>query len=66
MITTLGAASIIEAFHREDFPKDQDLVFLTSWGEWWGTEVLEKTLDKELQERWCPGKERIERDELGA
>lgn len=57
-----GAASIIAAFHREDFPEDPDLVFLTSWGEWWGRDVLEKTLDKELQDRWCPGREEIERE----
>ena len=57
-----GAASIIAAFHRTDFPDDPDLVFLTSWGEWWGRDVLEKTLDKSLQDRWCPGREEIERE----
>jgi hypothetical protein len=60
---SLGAASIIEAFTRDDFPDDPDRVFLTSWGEWWGRDVLDKTLDKELQDRWCPGKEEIERQE---
>ncbi|KAK0622430.1 hypothetical protein B0T14DRAFT_426089 [Immersiella caudata] len=59
-----GAASIIEAFRRDDFPENADQVFLTSWGEWWGRDVLEKTLDRELQDRWCPGKEKIEEDEL--
>ncbi|KAK5659951.1 hypothetical protein OQA88_13416 [Cercophora sp. LCS_1] len=58
-----GAASIIEALKRNDFPDDPDLVFLTSWGEWWGRGVLEMTLDKGLQDRWCPGKEEIEREE---
>lgn len=58
-----GAESILRAFDRNDFPEDPDQIFLTSWGEWWPKEVYEKTLDKDLQEKWCPSKEAIERDE---
>ena len=60
----LGAASILAAFARDDLPDDSEQIFLTSWGEWWGRDVLEKTLDKGLQDRWCPGREEVERDEL--
>lgn len=38
-------------------------MFLTSWGEWWEKSVYEKSLDKALQDKWCPSKEEIERDE---
>lgn len=38
-------------------------MFLTSWGEWWGRDVLEETLDRGLQDRWCPSKEEIEKEE---
>ncbi|KAM6527797.1 hypothetical protein FALCPG4_008838 [Fusarium falciforme] len=58
-----GAQSILRAFTRSDFPKDPDRIFLTSWGEWWEKSVIEKTTDKALQDKWCPSKEDIERDE---
>ncbi|KAI0821124.1 short-chain dehydrogenase/reductase [Irpex lacteus] len=58
-----GAQSILRAFTRSDFPADPDQIFLTSWGEWWGKEVYEKSLDKKLQDKWCPSKEEIEQDE---
>ncbi|KAH8895973.1 NAD(P)-binding protein, partial [Thozetella sp. PMI_491] len=59
-----GAASVLAAFTRDDFPEDPERIFLTSWGEWWGKEVYGKSLDRELQEKWCPSKEAIERDEI--
>jgi hypothetical protein len=58
-----GAASILRAFTRDDFPADPDQVFLTSWGEWWSREEIAVSLDKELQGKWSPSKEDIERDE---
>ncbi|KAJ7183841.1 hypothetical protein C8R46DRAFT_1067987, partial [Mycena filopes] len=58
-----GAASILRAFTRDDFPEDPDCVFLTSWGEWWGRDEIAVTLDTELQDRWCPSKEELEREE---
>ncbi|EFY91157.1 hypothetical protein MAC_02828 [Metarhizium acridum CQMa 102] len=56
-----GARSVIAALSRSDFPEDPDRIFLTSWGEWWDRHVIAKTLDKELQDKWCPGKEVLER-----
>ncbi|KAH7318932.1 hypothetical protein BKA65DRAFT_513491 [Rhexocercosporidium sp. MPI-PUGE-AT-0058] len=59
-----GAQSILAAFTRDDFPDDPERILLTSWGEWWGKDVYELALDKELQDKWSPGKEVIEREEL--
>ncbi|KAK3342690.1 hypothetical protein B0H65DRAFT_226603 [Neurospora tetraspora] len=58
-----GAQSILRAFMRDDFPEDPDRIFLTSWGEWWDSDTIGKTLDKELQDRWCPEKEEVEAEE---
>lgn len=58
-----GASSLLRAFTRDDFPADPEEIFLTSWGEWWGKDVFAKALDKELQDRWCPSKEDIEKEE---
>jgi len=58
-----GAASILRAFTRDDFPEDPEQIFLTSWGEWWSKGVYAKTLDKALQDKWCPSKKEIEREE---
>lgn len=57
-----GAQSILRAFYRDDFPGDPDQIFLTSWGEWWPTDLIEKSLDKGLQDKWCPSKEDIEKE----
>ncbi|KAL2752398.1 hypothetical protein ACRALDRAFT_1077700 [Sodiomyces alcalophilus JCM 7366] len=57
-----GAQSILRAFVRDDFPQDPEQIFLTSWGEWWPKEVYEKTLDKALQDKWCPSKEELEKE----
>lgn len=45
---------------RSDFPADRDQIFLTSWGAWWEKSVLEKTLDRQLQDKWSFSKEEIE------
>ncbi|KAK3401836.1 hypothetical protein B0T20DRAFT_450784 [Sordaria brevicollis] len=58
-----GAQSILRAFTRDDFPEDPDRIFLTSWGEWWDSETIGKTLDQKLQDRWCPEKEDLEAEE---
>lgn len=58
-----GAASILEAFTRSDFPEDPERMFLTSWGEWWEKSVFEQSLDKDLQKKWSPTKEQLEKDE---
>lgn len=58
-----GAQSILRAFTRTDFPADPEQIFLTSWGEWWPKSVYERTLDKKLQDKWCPSKEKIEEEE---
>ncbi|KAB5582246.1 hypothetical protein GE09DRAFT_262030 [Coniochaeta sp. 2T2.1] len=58
-----GAANILRAFTKDDFPEDPDQIFLTSWGEWWSKDVFAHSLDKDLQDKWCPSKEEIEREE---
>lgn len=58
-----GAASVLQALVRDDFPEDPAQIFLTSWGEWWGKDVIEKTLDQSLQDQWSPSKEQIEKEE---
>ncbi|RGP65934.1 ww domain-containing oxidoreductase [Fusarium longipes] len=57
-----GASSVLAALTRSDFPEDRDRIFLTSWGEWWEKDVIEKSTDKALQDKWCPSKEEIERE----
>ncbi len=58
-----GAASILAAFTRDDLPDDPEQIFLTSWGEWWPKDVYGNTLDKNLQDKWSPSKETIEKEE---
>lgn len=58
-----GAASILAAMTRSDFPEDPERMFLTSWGEWWEKSVFEQSLDRNLQEKWTPSKEKLEKDE---
>ncbi|PHH72544.1 hypothetical protein CDD82_5924 [Ophiocordyceps australis] len=57
-----GAKSVLAALTRSDFPQDAEQIFLTSWGEWWPKDVYEKTLDKGLQDKWCPDKEQLEEE----
>ncbi|KAK8099714.1 uncharacterized protein PG998_012955 [Apiospora kogelbergensis] len=60
-----GARSILAALavRDGDLPTDPDRLFLTSWGEWWPTDVYGLSLDREVQDKWCPGVEQIEREE---
>ncbi|TPX18734.1 uncharacterized protein E0L32_002591 [Thyridium curvatum] len=58
-----GARSILAAFTRDDLPEDPERIFLTSWGEWWPKDVYSLALDRELQNKWCPTKEDIEKVE---
>ena len=58
-----GAQSILAAFTRSDFPEDPDRIFLTSWGEWWQSDEFKPSLDKQLQDKWCPSLEEIEKGE---
>ncbi|POR35559.1 Uncharacterized protein TPAR_04260 [Tolypocladium paradoxum] len=57
-----GAKSILAALARNDLPEDPERIFLTSWGEWWSKGVYEKSLDKELQNKWCPSKDEMEKE----
>ena len=57
-----GGQSVIAALTRNDLPEDPERMFLTSWGEWWGKDVYENALDKELQNKWCPSKDEIEKE----
>ncbi|KKP06971.1 hypothetical protein THAR02_00951 [Trichoderma harzianum] len=57
-----GAKSILAAFTRSDFPSDPDQIFLTSWGDWWGKDIIENSLDKSLQDKWSWSKEEIEKE----
>ncbi|KAJ6468091.1 hypothetical protein C8R47DRAFT_1055910 [Mycena vitilis] len=57
-----GGASVLAALSRTDLPADPDQIFLTSWGAWWDKEEIALTLDKALQDQWCPSQEVIEKD----
>ncbi|TQS31745.1 hypothetical protein Golomagni_07970 [Golovinomyces magnicellulatus] len=56
-----GARSIIAAFNRSDFPEDTDRIFLTSWGDWWERDIIEKSTDKALQDKWAFSQAEIEK-----
>ncbi|KAJ5550583.1 hypothetical protein N7535_001474 [Penicillium sp. DV-2018c] len=58
-----GAQNILRAVTTEEFPADPEQIFLTSWGEWWPKDVYSLSLDKALQDKWCPSKEEIEQSE---
>lgn len=59
----VGGEAVLRAFSREDLPEDPEQMFLTSWGEWWPKDVYKLALDKELQNKWSPSKQDIEKDE---
>ena len=59
-----GAASLLRAFTVNEFPQDPEQIFLTSWGEWWGKDVYDLSLDEKLQDKWCLSKEEIEKDRV--
>ena len=54
---------MLRAMERNDLPEDPEQIFLTSWGEWWPKDVYGQSLDKNLQDQFCPSKEQIEREE---
>ncbi|KAJ5223625.1 hypothetical protein N7468_008167 [Penicillium chermesinum] len=58
-----GAQNLLRAFTIQDFPVDPEQIFLTSWGEWWPKDVIGLSLDKQLQDKWCPSLEEIEKSE---
>jgi hypothetical protein len=48
---------------RNDLPEEPDRIFLTSWGEWWDTDVYKLALDNSLQDDFCPTLEAIQKEE---
>jgi len=58
-----GGANVLRAMFESPLPKDPEQIFLTSWGEWWPKDVYAHSLDKELQDKWCPSKEQLEKEE---
>lgn len=60
-----GAQNMLRATEVDvkTFPEDPEQIFLTSWGEWWGKDVYGLSLDRELQDKWSPSKEEIEKEE---
>ncbi|KFA67799.1 hypothetical protein S40285_04519 [Stachybotrys chlorohalonatus IBT 40285] len=58
-----GGANVIRAMFVSDLPENPEQIFLTSWGEWWSTDVYASSLDKALQDKWCPSLEEIENNE---
>ncbi|KAF6803748.1 hypothetical protein CMUS01_15010 [Colletotrichum musicola] len=58
-----GGSNLLRAFTVSDFPSDDEQIFFTSWGEWWGKDVYQNTLDQQLQDKWSPSKEQIEGEE---
>ena len=61
-IPETGARSLLRAFEATDIPEDPEQLFLTSWGEWWPKSVYEHSLDRGLQDKWCPSREQIEEE----
>ncbi|KAJ5669313.1 hypothetical protein N7462_010383 [Penicillium macrosclerotiorum] len=58
-----GAENLLRAFTVKDLPEDPEQIFLTSWGEWWPTDVYALSLDKDLQTKWCLSRDEIEKAE---
>ncbi|KAJ6026042.1 hypothetical protein N7444_013721, partial [Penicillium canescens] len=58
-----GAQNILRALKTQDLPSDPQQIFLTSWGEWWPTDVYATSLDPALQDKWCLSKADIEKTE---
>lgn len=63
VLPLIGAENILRAVTAEHIPADPEQIFLTSWGEWWPKSVYETSLDTQLQDKWCPSKEAIEKSE---
>ncbi|KAJ5907977.1 short-chain dehydrogenases/reductase [Penicillium taxi] len=58
-----GAENLLRAFFANNLPADPEQLFLTSWGEWWPTDVYATSLDTNLQNKWCLSREEIEKTE---
>lgn len=58
-----GAQNLLRAWFINDFPENPQQVMLTSWGEWWSTDVIQMSLDPALQNKWCLSREQIEKEE---
>ncbi|KAJ5227548.1 uncharacterized protein N7469_007554 [Penicillium citrinum] len=58
-----GAQNLLRAWFINDFPENPQQVMLTSWGEWWSTDVIQMSLDPGLQSKWCLSREQIEKEE---
>lgn len=58
-----GAQNLLRAWTINDFPADPQQVMLTSWGEWWSTDVIQLSLDTALQNKWCLSRDEIEKVE---
>ncbi|KAF7299774.1 hypothetical protein HMN09_00983300 [Mycena chlorophos] len=58
----VGAASLLDALVRTDFPEDPNRIFLSFEGIWdeADSSVLGKSLNREQQDEWSPSKEDIE------
>ncbi|KAG6294601.1 hypothetical protein E4U09_002567 [Claviceps aff. purpurea] len=57
-----GAAQILSGLSRRDFPRDPERIFLTSGGVWLGRSSVTNILDRDLQDKWCPSKEELEKE----
>ncbi|KAG6282449.1 hypothetical protein E4U48_004171 [Claviceps purpurea] len=57
-----GASHILKGLSRSDYPSDPDRIFLTSWGSWLERSGVGNALDKDLQKKWCPSKEELEKE----
>ncbi|KAG5973387.1 hypothetical protein E4U58_005212 [Claviceps cyperi] len=57
-----GASQILRGLSRSDCPLDPERIFLTSGGSWLEKSEVGKALDKDLQEKWCPSKEELEKE----
>lgn len=58
----MNQEELLRAFTRNDFPEDAERIVVSGNG-WWPRSMLEKTLDKDLQDKWCPSIEEIEREQ---
>lgn len=58
-----GAKSLIRALQVQDIPKEEDKIFLTSWGEWWDPKKeYPLALDRNLQDKWSPSRAELEEE----
>ncbi|KAH8885962.1 NAD(P)-binding protein [Thozetella sp. PMI_491] len=57
-----GAGIILGAFWVNDFPDDPEQIFRAQKG-WLDKETYQVTLDRDLQEKWCLGREELEKQE---